>query len=400
MKKKIIGILVCTLLIATVLPVTGTINVTKTVIEQNSRQERDYGDAPEGDGAIAYPWLGVIGSFPTCKCCGPASWIEHNNFGGWFGQGVDFEPEGNGGLCPQCFPPYDQDETFQDGDAGLIIPDPYTIDNSLNIVPIPPGVGTPLGLPGQTAVWGTDVDILVHNTMPNHEPYVEGYVNVLMDWNQNGIWNDDPSEHVLINFLIPPLYIGPLSGLAPPNFAIGPNPGYVWTRFSITERPVAAGWKGDGEFEDGESEDYLLEIADDTPPEPKLECRGSLRWSNIKPGSTVTDTFEVRNNGDPGSLLNWHVDTDPSYGTWSYSPSSGTNLAPSSWVTVTATCTAPNTAQTTFTGDIIVCNSDDPTECCSISTSLATPRNRAINNFIMLFFEKLFEQIPMLKLIR
>ena len=399
MKKKIIGILVCTLLIATVLPATGTENVSNPVANQNSRQERDYGDAPEGDNAIAYPSLGVIGSFPTCKCCGPGLWIEHNNFGGYFGQGVDFEPEGNGGLCPQCFPPYDQDDRYQDGDAGLIMPEPFTIDNSLNVVPFTGYTGTPLGSPGQTAVWGVDVDIWVHNTMPNHEPYVEGYVNVLMDWNQNGIWNDDPSEHILINFLIPPLYIGPLSGLAPPNFGIGLNDGYVWTRFTITERPVQTGWKGDGGFEDGESEDYLLLVDEDTPPVPKLECRGSLSWTNVDPGATVTGTFEIRNNGDPGSLLNWHVSSSPSYGAWSYSPSSGTNLAPSSWITITATCTAPNQGQTTFSGDITVCNSDDPTECCNIPTSLKTPRNRAVNIVLLQFFEKLFEQLPMLKLL-
>ena len=33
-----------------------------------------------------------------------------------------------------CFPPYDQDECFQDGDAGLIMPTSFTIDNANNVV--------------------------------------------------------------------------------------------------------------------------------------------------------------------------------------------------------------------------------------------------------------------------
>jgi len=204
----------------------------------------------------------------------------------------------------------------------------------------------------------------------------------------------------LINLLIPPLYIGPLSGLAPPNFVIGPNAGYVWTRFTITERPVPmSGWKGDGGFEDGESEDYLLLIDEDIIPKPDLECRGSITWNDVKPGTTVTDTFEIRNNGDPGSFLNWQITSWPTYGTWSFSPPSGTGLAPNSWITITATCVAPNQGQSTFTGDIIVCNSDDATDCCNIATSLTTPRVRAFAPHLFSLITRFTDLSPILKLL-
>ena len=214
----------------------------------------DFGDAPEG--VLAYPSSGTMGNFPTLINTGPSGWVQHTNFGAWFGPLVDFEPDGNAGIP---FPPYDQDETFQDGDAGLILPDPYTIQviPPATVVPLAAAPGKPfLGTPGQTAVWGTDVDIDVHNTMPNE---TVGYVNVLMDWNQNGVWGD-AGEHVLVDFPVPNPYNGPLSALAPPNFTIGPNSGYVWTRFTISERQVGSGWDGTGAFEDGESEDYLLEV--------------------------------------------------------------------------------------------------------------------------------------------
>ncbi len=226
----------------------------------------EYGDAPED--AVAYPSAGgIIGQFPTCVTVGPAPWIYHTNFGAWFGPGFDFETDGNAGTCP-AFSPYDQDECYQDGDAGLIWPPAYTISGGMETPCVNPGV---LGNICQTAVWGWNVDIQVHNTMPNHEPYLPGYVNVLIDWNQDGIWGGSspcPSgpvpEHVLVDFVVPPLYIGPLSALAPPNFTIGPNPGYVWARFSITEQAVGQVWDGSGLFEDGETEDYLLLVNDGT----------------------------------------------------------------------------------------------------------------------------------------
>jgi len=244
----------------------------------------DFGDAPEG--ALAYPSSGIGGAFPTCMQVGPAGWIQHTNFGTWFGPAtmVDFEPDGNAGMCPPGgFPPYDQDECFADPDAGLLIPPAYTIDPTPAVVPCMPGVEGPLGTICQTANWGVNVDIDVHNWMPGHPEYLPGFVNVLMDWNQDGDWNDvtdcytqgDAPEHVLVDFMVPPQYDGPLSALMPPGFLIGPNPGYVWTRFTISEVPVGFGWNGEGFFEDGETEDYLLLVEGGEPtvfPVIETEC--------------------------------------------------------------------------------------------------------------------------------
>jgi hypothetical protein len=232
----------------------------------------DLGDAPET--GIAYPATGVVGAFPTCKIPGPPTWIQHTNFGAWFGPTVDFELDGNAGLCqfPPTFPPYDRDECFADNDAGLIRPQPFTIvaGPPLNVVPCPNTQGTALGATCQQATWGPNVDITVRNQMPNQ---TIGYVNVIIDWNQNGAWGGAAQcptaaapEHVLVNFQVPNPYpnpIGPpapLSALLPPGFLIGPNPGYVWARFTITERPILLPWDGSGGFEDGESEDYLLRV--------------------------------------------------------------------------------------------------------------------------------------------
>ena len=238
--------------------------------------EYDFGDAPEGQSSIAYPSTGVNGLFPTCITVGSASsYIQHGTGENlaWFGPMVDVEADGNAGLCSNCFPTYDDDECFQDGDAGLMIPDSYTIDATGSVIPCPNSTaGSSLGIICNTATWGVDIDIYVQNTSN-----ADRLVNVLFDWNQNGYWLDDSTttcsgmmipEHVLINFVVPAGYIGPLSGLTPPSFVIGPNAGYFWSRFTISDLPVTAGqWDGSGVFEDGETEDYLLYVEDEEPDE-------------------------------------------------------------------------------------------------------------------------------------
>jgi len=223
-------------------------------------QGLEYGDAPEG--AVAYPATGVIGAFPTCKTLGTA-YVEHNNFGAQLGPAFDFEGDGNAGFCP-VFPPYDSDECYADGDAGLMFPEPFTIVNGV-VVTCPNSSGTSLGNPCTVATWGVNIDIDVMNFMPNQ---TQGFMNVVIDFDQNGSWGDMVScpggmvpEHVLQNFIIPWGYAGPLSGLMPSGFTIGPNAGYVWARFTISEQAVFQNWDGHGLFEDGESEDYLLYIA-------------------------------------------------------------------------------------------------------------------------------------------
>ncbi len=137
-------------------------------------------------------------------------------------------------------------------------------------------------------------------------------------------------------------------------------------------------------------------------PIPDLSCDGRLGWTGVKPGDTVTGTFQVGNVGDPGSLLNWAVETTtlPTWGTnWTFSPSSGTGLPQGSWTTVTVTVEAPNEKNKNFTGKIKVVNSDDSTDYCEIDVSLATPKNRAfnINQLFLRFLENHPHLFPILR---
>ncbi|MBN2171263.1 MAG: hypothetical protein JW819_08090 [Candidatus Krumholzibacteriota bacterium] len=243
-----------------------------------AQDEGEWGDAPEG--AMAYPSLGIIGNFPTCQNVGPANFIYHGALcWAFFGPSCDFEMEGNAGNCP-AWPPYDADECFADMDAGLIMPPAYTIvpvGASLVVTPCTAATGfiDQFCAPG---IWGGNIDIQVTNNMP-----VDGVVNVLFDWDQNGAWGGQSQcpggvpapEHVLVNFAVPMGFAGPLSLLGPPNFVIGPNPGYIWARFTISELPVQLPWDGSGGFEDGETEDYLIWVWDGVASQDRT-------WTAIK----------------------------------------------------------------------------------------------------------------------
>ena len=80
------------------------------------------------------------------------------------------------------------------------------------------------------AIWGTHIDMVVNNNTN-----ADAYLNVLMDWNQDGMWQGSsicpfgaPAEHVLADFVIPPAYSGPVTLLGA-NPGTSPGPGFVTT---------------------------------------------------------------------------------------------------------------------------------------------------------------------------
>ena len=225
----------------------------------------EFGDAPGG--GPAYPTGGVVGQFPTCLAS-PFGYIKHTNNVPilYWGPGVDFEFDGNAGLCQ--WPPYDSDECSgpQDLDAGLITPDAFTITGGIAVSCTAPQAGRSLGPACGIASWGglNNIDLTLHNLTGT-----TAWVNILFDWNQDGIWTGSSGcaggttpEWVVQNLIIPAGFSGPISLLFPPPFRIGPNSGYVWARFTVHDGPpiIALDWDGSGTFDSGETEDYLLRI--------------------------------------------------------------------------------------------------------------------------------------------
>jgi hypothetical protein len=125
----------------------------------------------------------------------------------------------------------------------------------------------------------------------------------------------------------------------------------------------------------------------ETGPVADLDCEGSLTWTDINAGATVTGEIQVSNIGETGSLLNWEVATYPVWGTWTFTPSSGTDLEVGSSVTVNVSVVAPSVKNEEFTGIVKLVNSIDASDFCEIDASLTTPRARA-NTVIQRILER------------
>jgi len=126
-----------------------------------------------------------------------------------------------------------------------------------------------------------------------------------------------------------------------------------------------------------------------SPEVPDLDCDGTLSWTDVTPEETVTGTFTVENIGDPLSLLDWEIDSYPDWGTWTFDPDGGLDLTPEDGViTVDVEVVAPVDPETEFEGEIVLVNSDDPTDTCIIAAALVTPVSQQFiqasvaNNFI------------------
>lgn len=262
----------------------------------------DWGDAPEG--VEAYP--GVIGAFPTCFATGPASTLEFASGCTIYGT----QPSAGAGYVRHV---YTGDGNYWLGCATLQGA-PAGVDNDGNgKVSVLPGTNQCGG--GQTdsiesawLSWGQDesygsddagvgsiplleacetgnVGIEVYNCGPPRQVTV----NVLVDYNRDGDWNDTfqcPSGACAPEWAVfeHPLTIG--SGCnfyALPGFVVGPNPGQAWMRVTIADNaaPSDFPWNGSasrpqGAMVNGETEDYPVQIL--TSP----VATESPTWGSVK----------------------------------------------------------------------------------------------------------------------
>jgi hypothetical protein len=113
--------------------------------------------------------------------------------------------------------------------------------------------------------------------------------------------------------------------------------------------------------------------------QPALDCDGDLDWVDVEASSTVTGSFTVENIGAPESELNWEIDDNPDWGTWTFTPDSGTGLTPEDGpVTVQVEVVAPPDKQETFTGSVTIVNTDNTDDKCTIDASLVTPVSQSM----------------------
>ena len=125
--------------------------------------------------------------------------------------------------------------------------------------------------------------------------------------------------------------------------------------------------------------------------DPDLDCDGALSWVNVSTGEELTGSFTVENIG--GGLLDWEIADEPSWGTWTFNPDGGDDLAPGAPLTVDVTVIAPDEKNEEFSGRITLENKENPEDVCYIDVSLSTPKNKAFN-FNLPLLSWLFERFP------
>ncbi len=118
--------------------------------------------------------------------------------------------------------------------------------------------------------------------------------------------------------------------------------------------------------------------------EGNLEGSGILNWVDISPGSTVNGSFNIRNNGTQGSLIDWEIVSWPEWGDWTFTPNSGEDLTPEEGEKIIeVSIIAPEEKNENFAGYIKVVNSKNSSDFCLIHISLTTPKSLITSHHIL-----------------
>ena len=126
---------------------------------------------------------------------------------------------------------------------------------------------------------------------------------------------------------------------------------------------------------------------------PQVQCNGSIHLTNVTPSASITESFTVENAGTPGSLLSWEITSYPNWGTWTFTPSSGTSLTPEQGpIAINVSVVAPEKKNRDYNGFIKVTNTDNPTDCYIVQITLATPYKP--HSFLLDILQALMERFP------
>jgi hypothetical protein len=126
-----------------------------------------------------------------------------------------------------------------------------------------------------------------------------------------------------------------------------------------------------------------------------LNCEGILQWTNIKKGEEAYGSFIVRNIGNSSSLLNWTINSFPTWGTWEFIPDSGVHLTPEEGsIIVNVSVVAPNKLNRVYKGALIVVNTNDPQDFEIIPIYLKTLISRSFFFYLKnQYFFKIVQRI-------
>jgi hypothetical protein len=144
---------------------------------------------------------------------------------------------------------------------------------------------------------------------------------------------------------------------------------------------------------------FSITVFDCVPDEgPDLDCDGYLTWNNVKAGEIVTTTILVENIGESGSMLDWEISSYPTWGEWTFTPSSGEDLTPEAGpVTVQVEIVAPDQPNQVFEGEVKVVNKENGFDFEILPVILQTPKSKSINMLFQWFLQEFPNTFPILR---
>jgi hypothetical protein len=230
----------------------------------------------------------------------------------------------------------------------------------------------------------------------NLEDYVEGSVELIPDPQYRVTFYSNPSSSGMINFDNHLYNNGQSTEVSRGTYDIEakPNQGYKFTQW-IPSSGISVENIYAKETKATVSENGTLTVAFEAKSD--LKCYGSLSWIDIPAGSTITGSFTVANEGGQDSMLDWQIVNYPNWGTWTFTPESGTSLPSGQSIEVQVEVTVPK-EEKEFTGTIKIVNSEDPNNDYDyIDIYLKTPKIKELHkmHFLDLLIQKLLEQYPM-----
>jgi hypothetical protein len=139
--------------------------------------------------------------------------------------------------------------------------------------------------------------------------------------------------------------------------------------------------------------DLAFILTDGDPINTKLECFGSLSWDDVVPGDNVAGMFQIRNNGESGSVIHWEIESYPTWSTnWTFNPDHGLLTTEMDWINVYVNVTAPLKKNKKETGTVKVVNIMDSDDFCEIDVKLKTPKNKPYQKYSE--FQRFLESHP------
>jgi hypothetical protein len=127
----------------------------------------------------------------------------------------------------------------------------------------------------------------------------------------------------------------------------------------------------------GIDEEWLYIDTELYVPKSKISVGDSkITGTNLKPtGSAPFNSIYVENVGESGSKLNWEIYEKPSFGTWSFTPSSGNGLTTGTQTYIEVWLEkAPSEENKAFSGSLKIRNKDNPNDCISIPVEITTAK--------------------------